>query len=957
MGALRAASCWMFALAGLAAGPGRALTPYLVKDIPNPQPASSLPQDFVALGAVGLFTADDGVSGPVLWRSDGTGPGTYPVVAPCDRCALSPSYVALTETSYFFSAFRQTDSTLELWVTKGTRETTFQLLELPHGAYLGYWWRWVPEHGLLYFDADDGVHGLELWRSDGTAAGTFMVVDLAPGQTDSAPEYLTDFGGELFFSADGGTGRALWKSDGTARGTQLVINTWPENSSGGDALFLDVVAGRLVFVAGTAQRGFELWRSDGTRRGSVPLHELVPGPGSPAFYAFTSLGQRLLFVADDGHGLNLWATDGTDRGTHRLTDFRVPAFSDGFPYFADSVVLSPVLGGRILFTADDGVHGLEPWITDGTPAGTRMVGDLCPGTCSSYAWPMLAANGRFFLAASDGVHGEELWASDGTRAGTAMVKDICPGSCSSNPSIVADLGDRILLMANDGQTGQQLWRTDGTPAGTVRISQCTPPLGSFSNSLPFTTAALPNLLLFAASDPVHGQELWRSDGTRRGTSLAKDIATADLGGSYPGDLMAAGSLLYFFADDPAHGRELWRTDGTDGGTLLANDFVPGPGSPADANTGPVGPFPPSAAVGSTVFFPLSVTANDPAVWRSDGTPGGTLRLTAAGVRAPVSEIAALGNLVLFDADDGIHGPALWKSDGTVAGTQPVDPVGWTGGGAQKLTLFQGKLYYFIEVGGNQQLWRTDGTAAGTSHVADLNTNFYDENPPMLAELNGRLYFFAAENPQQPGPYELRLWSTDGTEAGTALSVSFGLAPGDRFDPSSLAVAGGHLYVTAWTYVPSAGYGLWVSDGTDRGTSLIARGIAIGKNGIYAPPDYVDYQGRLLFEGPAGNSFGGQLWTSDGTAAGTVPLLDSGGQPVVGVQSLRVFSGAAIFSAPSGQQIALWQTDGTAAGTKPLLPLGGFAQGYGQEIVVAGPRLYFRAYDPAVGDQLWALRPN
>jgi large repetitive protein len=955
--AARAAWSWMFVVAGLAAVPGRALTPYLVKDIPNPQPASSSPRDFISLGAVGLFSADDGVSGRVLWRSDGTAAGTYPLVTGCDGCAGNPTFFARTETSYFFTAYRPLENAGALWVTNGTRETTFQLLEFASTYQLGYYRRWVPEQGLLYFDFDDGAHGFELWRTDGTAAGTFMVVDLAPGPSGSGPAELTDFGGELFFSADDGTGRALWKSDGTARGTHLVINTWPGNPHGGGASFLNVVAGRLVFVAGTAERGYELWRSDGTRRGTVPLRELVPGPASPTFYVFASLGPHLLFVADDGHGENLWVTDGTDRGTHRLTSF--PTHADDLNYLQYSVFVSPVLGGRILFTADDGVHGFEPWTTDGTLRGTHLVGDLCPGGCSSFAWPMLAANGRFFFSADDGVHGDEPWSTDGTPGGTSMVKDICPGSCSSSPLIVADLAGRILLAADDGQTGQQLWRTDGTAGGTVRITHSTPPLDSPGSGFGFTTAALPGLILLAAADPTHGVELWRSDGSRRGTSLVKDIASADLGGSYPGDLMAAGNALYFFAFDPAHGRELWRTDGTADGTYLANDFVPGPGSPADENTGPLGPASPSATVGNTLFFLFSVELNDPAVWRSDGTPRGTVRLTTGSLRpAPYTEIAALGNIVLFDADDGVHGPALWKSDGSIAGTQPVDPVAWTGGGAQKLTLFQGKLFYFTEVGGNQQLWRTDGTAAGTAHVADLNTNFYDENPPMIAEFNGRLYFFAAESPQQAGPFELRLWSTDGTEAGTALSVSFGLGPGDRFDPSSLAVAGGHLYITGWTYVPSAGSGLWVSDGTDRGTTLIGPGIGIAKKFIYGPPDYVDDQGRLLFEGPGGDPVtGGALWISDGTAAGTRPLLDASGQQVRGVQSLRVLSGVAAFSALAGGQIALWQTDGTAAGTKPLLPLGGIARGYGEELVVAGSRLYFRAYDPAVGDQLWALRPD
>jgi ELWxxDGT repeat protein len=283
----------------------------------------------------------------------------------------------------------------------------------------------------------------------------------------------------------------------------------------------------------------------------------------------------------------------------------------------------------------------------------------------------------------------------------------------------------------------------------------------------------------------------------------------------------------------------------------------------------------------------------------------------------------------------------------------VDAVAWTGGGAQQLTLFHGQLFYFLAVGGNQQLWRTDGTAAGTAHVADLNTNSSDENPPMLAELDGRLYFFAAESPQG-GALAVRLWSTDGTEAGTAQAVSFGLAPADSFSPSSLVAAGGHLYIVGSASGQIAASGLWVSDGTDGGTALIAPGIVIATNAMNAPPIYVEYQGRLLFAGLYGNPVTpGALWISDGTAAGTGPLLDAGGQQVQGVRSLRVFSGKAVFFASGG----LWQTDGTPAGTKPVPSPGIIAGEYGQELVVAGSRLYFNAYDRAVGDQLWALRPD
>src|SRR5262245_10749993 len=66
-----------------------------------------------------------------------------------------------------------------------------------------------------YFAANDGSHGYELWKSDGTAAGTVMVKDINPGSGGSSPSNLTNVNGTLFFTADDGTdGTELWKSDG-----------------------------------------------------------------------------------------------------------------------------------------------------------------------------------------------------------------------------------------------------------------------------------------------------------------------------------------------------------------------------------------------------------------------------------------------------------------------------------------------------------------------------------------------------------------------------------------------------------------------------------------------------------------------------------------------------------------------------------------------------------------------
>lgn len=502
---------WTLGLA-LAATPGQALSPNLAEDInPTATPASSSPQSFVPVGNVVAFIADDPVAGRNLWRSDGTAKGTYPLITGCDHCFTQ--WYDLTPSSAFFLGSDRSGASA-LWMTSGTPETTLPLVSgLPGGYSVS-----VPEQGLYYFDADDGVHGEQLWRTDGTVAGTFRVTDLAPGVTDSAgPRPLTDFGGELFFSANDGSGFGLWKTDGTERGTRLVKNVVPgERSSSYELAAIGVVGRWLVFAANSPGVGYKLWRSDGTARGTVPLRKLVPG-GSPTFYGFFPLGERLLFAADTGQGANLWVTDGTNPGTRQLTHF-----TSRQPFIPNFDRYSITTGGRLFFPADDGIHGRELWTSDGTPAGTHLVSDVCPGPCSSDSYPNAVAGGRLFFSANDGIHGRELWSTDGTSGGTRLLEDICPGSCSSDAYVVGVLGSRVVLKADDGRTGLQLWRTDGTASGTARITGFAAftvfPIGIDS------AVAGGSLLLFAGEDAAHGIELWRSDGTRAGTYLLEDIA-------------------------------------------------------------------------------------------------------------------------------------------------------------------------------------------------------------------------------------------------------------------------------------------------------------------------------------------------------------------------------------------------------------------------------------------------
>ena len=182
-------------------------------------------------------------------------------------------------------------------------------------------------------------------------------------------------------------------------------------------------------------------------------------------------------------------------------------------------------------------------------------------------------NGRLFMTAQDPNHGYEPWLSDGTEAGTYLIKDIYPGRTASQRRLVRPvaLGDSIFTPARlDGTQGEGLWKTDGTEAGTLLVKDVSPGvLSRFDDSL----TLLDGTLYFAVSvlTSPGTYELWKSDGTEEGTQAVK----TGLGQS--SDLLAVdGRGLVFASYDSDQGYELWRSDGTESGSVLVQDIVPGP---------------------------------------------------------------------------------------------------------------------------------------------------------------------------------------------------------------------------------------------------------------------------------------------------------------------------------------------------------------------------------------------
>jgi ELWxxDGT repeat protein len=425
--------------------------------------------------------------------------------------------------------------------------------------------------GKLYFRACGPIRGCELWRSDGTWAGTKLVKDINPGSPSStgpSTRFLTNFGGKVLLSAtDEAHGDELWRSDGTAAGTKLVkdINPGSESSAPGASTASgepEIVGDTLFFVADDGFHGEELWRSDGSAAGTKLVKDIYPGninPGGDTLPLFlTNVAGTLYFRAcNPTRGCELWRSDGTAAGTRLVKDIN-PGAGSSKPFHLASV------GGTLYFGADDGTHGHELWRSDGTAAGTKLVKDISAGGAGSFPLYLMNAAETLFFAAETPAHGRELWRSDGTAAGTKLVKDIYPGSEFGNPGhSYTNVRGELFFPARDRRHGSELWRSDGTAAGTRLVKDINP--GSF-NSSPSSPTDVAGTLFFSAYDPTHARELWRSDGTAAGTRLVRDIhpgnpdypGNSDWDDSELGDLTNVAGKLFFAANDGKHGRELWK---------------------------------------------------------------------------------------------------------------------------------------------------------------------------------------------------------------------------------------------------------------------------------------------------------------------------------------------------------------------------------------------------------------
>jgi ELWxxDGT repeat protein len=828
------------------------------------------------------------------------------------------------------------ESGTELWVTDGSAVNTRLFADLCPGRCSGSPQSFHIEAGDLYFTADDGMRGLELWRlSPGGGAPTFLI-DINPGPSSSLPARFERISfranGTLvtrtFFAATrAGEGRELWRLNA---GTTPTV-----------ALERDIVPGpsssepRGMEVLNTLQVGLTVATSPGMRE-VVALDyasATAPPTGVTVFTAFgtnaqrrandelRTLGSNTYLVVRDINTLDdeLWVFQGTNASAIKLRTADV----------IGSITFNVALF-RTFFTARSG-SARQLMVSDGSLAGTVTL-----GAASLDADNLASLGNRVLFTGVTAAAGRELFITDGTAANTVLLKELVSGSAGISGAlhVIAASGARYLLAFAD-----QLWISDGTSAGTIEISgSAISGDGAIVTLTP--TTGVESLIGFAAGAAFGGEPFY-SRGTAA-TTVALGNLRGDVGDSLPRPFGVYGQRVVFSAFVP-------------GQSVSVKSLPVSGGGPLEA----LGSF---IEVDSGQHFGRFWFRGTNGLVMTDGTAAGTSINPAVRpeIRGPECVFERNGAAYFIGAPPSSSSDVeIFRSDGTEAGTVAVTDV--SNGSDRGILDACSRSIHQIAGLDNRLLFAATTPATGTelhvldgnddvSLVVDLRAGPNGANMIDLVALGDRVVFDADD-----GIFGVELWSSTGTAQGTLRLTDTNPGVGNG-NPRDLTRVGDRVFFTASD--PTSGRELYVTDGTVAGTRRVVDLFA-GTGSAFGDYDaqFTVTNGKLFFRAGSSSQPGCVLFESDGSAAGTRCAYDPASTALGPVQEIEATaSGALVFSA--------WRaTDGEEPrvlfnGTLLGLAGGDVAPGPSgsapQLLRAAGNDVYFQADDGVTGAELWRL---
>jgi len=397
-----------------------------------------------------------------------------------------------------------------------------------------------PVYKNLFFPANNGVTGVELYRYDLEDRALGNPIDIRTGGVGSFPAWMIEVNGKIYMSAnDGVNGRELWIYDG-ATGLARIWNINVNNGAGSNPTFLTHLNGKIYFSANAGNgEGRELFYYDIANNRHVMvtnhlLQTLRPGALGSNPRDLVVQDGVLYFAANSGNGA-------------------------GAELYRYDPVVDEASGPQMIANIDV-VVGSNP----------RFLADI---------------DGKIYFTANTLAEGRELWVYDKNTNTHRLLRDINPGPASSNPQFTTAVDGKIFFSADDGHlaigANRELMMYDTQLDVMTTIADISLVFGSGPRFLTYMDGNLYfagfRAATLGAGVSYTGIELWKYNLTSQNAELVDDISNGALQDSDPFWIVEANGMLYFGAFTPLNGRELWKSDGVNPSVPLGN-FRPGVGN-------------------------------------------------------------------------------------------------------------------------------------------------------------------------------------------------------------------------------------------------------------------------------------------------------------------------------------------------------------------------------------------
>jgi ELWxxDGT repeat protein len=825
------------------------------KDL-NLTDGDSNPSFFTEMNGFVYYVASDN-----LWKTDGTPAGTSKVSNQLLAISLfrNEAFYVFNNELYYLVKQPINNYTREIWKTDGITNTLV-IAGLPQGEN-GEDFRLFFVNGNILYTNNLGIFKIENGQSISVKAipNRGNLFEFKPMVVNNSLVFFA-------YSVAPNTPKKveIWKSDGTTAGTFIMntINNFVfynyENSDTDYQRQTIIINNEGYFVlqykpnsGSNANRYLiELWKTDGQTTSIVKEISNNPYPDAD-IYNVAKFNDKLIFNHKDQ---NLWVSDGTSAGTILLKQFaNLFKFSPvGFSGKENNKRWG-VAGNNFLFSAGL-LNDIELWKTDGTVAGTTLLKNINPTDSSSPDYFFEGNNQVFFRA-----NWREIWQSDGTLSGTIISPNqiISTDSKTSespqfgSPSVFKTSANKYILRNYDKQNGFELWGSNSTIENSSLIKNIeTGPLGSHQNNVKIKIG---NTWYFNGHD-VHGGELWKTDGTQAGTVLVKDLNIGFFGSTIK-SMVKLNNTLYFLANNSNQGlMKLFKSDGTANGTTeVAINGINYGIFQADL-----------VASDDRVYF---IADNMP--WVSDGTTAGTFAIPYSGAIAPERPeyLTTRNNKLFFSTYSN-----LWIGDQNAVSLVTNFPTVVINSPRfiSKIIEFQGKFYFLGRIydGVNERdaFLVSDGTTAGTSVIKTFEYNdLLAGDFLFLEKTNDKLYFRTIQSYDYQSTVNLNLWVSDETTIGTTNFKTVKVYLGNEFKFESID---NQLYILSsckyTNYLQTVS--ILKTDGTAAGSDTIF-------SKLLQNPKFLTYRklNNKLFFSYINDSDYYELWKTDGTTTGTVNI--------------------------------------------------------------------------------------